>query len=30
MIPYADCQGFVKESIYSDLGFVKQPIQVIF
>ena len=24
MIPYADCRGFDKESIYSDLGFDKE------
>ena len=30
MIPDADCQDFDKKSIYSDLGFDKQPIQGIF
>ena len=30
MIPDADCLGFDKESIYSDLGFDKESIQGIF
>ena len=30
MIPDADCLGFNKESIYSDLGFDKEFIQGVF
>ena len=29
MIPYADCLGFDKESIYSDPGFDKESMQGI-